>query len=130
MADSPYLVAIALVEIGGKRAMPLAGRSQKPKVSKDEIPNELAYTLVLELLIRVLQRSELSALKRAAGMRTILVVELPLEVFPEIFPKIKSYWLSSGDTDRFITALQKISFRAWSVDVPEKYKGTQMIPLS
>ena len=28
MADAPYLVALALVEISGKRALPLTGRSQ------------------------------------------------------------------------------------------------------
>ena len=36
MADTPYLVALALIEQEGRRASPLAGRSQKEVAAEGE----------------------------------------------------------------------------------------------
>ena len=51
MADAPYLVALALVELDGKRALPLTGKSQR-EASGGE-PGEAGRTLALELLLRL-----------------------------------------------------------------------------
>ena len=60
MADSPYLLAIALFEQNGKRAMPLGGRSLPKDAMQDDagIPAQIANELALELLLRVWQRSD------------------------------------------------------------------------
>ncbi|MEY4802534.1 MAG: hypothetical protein RLZZ274_1265, partial [Cyanobacteriota bacterium] len=51
VADAPYLVALALVELDGKRALPLTGKSQR-EASGGE-PGEAGRTLALELLLRL-----------------------------------------------------------------------------
>ena len=53
MAEAPYLVALALFEQDGGRAMPLAGRSQLSAAADDEAPVPLGHALVLELLLRI-----------------------------------------------------------------------------
>ena len=45
VADSPYLVALALCDQGGKRLMPLAGRSQRVVAEAGESPDELGHAL-------------------------------------------------------------------------------------
>ena len=67
VADSPYLVALALCDQEGRRLMPLAGRSQAAVAAQGEVPHELAHALALELLLRVWQRSDDGALARATG---------------------------------------------------------------
>ena len=67
LADSPYLVAMALIDQQGRRALPLGGRSQKEVAPQGEAPEALGHALVLELLLRVWQRSDQGALQRAAG---------------------------------------------------------------
>ena len=69
MADSPYLLAIALFEQNGKRAMPLGGRSLPKDAMQDDagIPAQIANELALELLLRVWQRSDQGPLQRKRG---------------------------------------------------------------
>jgi hypothetical protein len=69
MADSPYLLAIALFEQNGKRAMPLGGRSLPKNAMRDDamVPAPIASELALELLLRVWQRSDQGPLQRDAG---------------------------------------------------------------
>ena len=121
MADQPYLVALALIEQQGQRALPLAGRSQSAVAPKGGEPNELGHTLALELLLRVWQRSDAGVLKRAADSRSLLLVELPMECLPEQLPVLKANWLNSGDTDALMEGLRLISPRAGTVGV-EKFK--------
>ena len=117
MADSPYLVALALFEQKGARAMPLAGKSQKTVVAAGEQPEELGRSLILELLLRVWQRSDDGPLQRNSAEHGLLLVELPLERLPEDLPRLKAAWLRSGDTQTFIKSLQAISSRAWRISV-------------
>ena len=83
LADSPYLVAMALIDQQGRRALPLGGRSQKEVAPQGEAPEALGHALVLELLLRVWQRSDQGVLQRAAGADSLLLVELPMERLPE-----------------------------------------------
>ena len=117
MADTPYLVALALMNQGGRRALPLAGRSQKQVAAKGDAPRELGHALALELLLRVWQRSEDGALKRDAGAESLLLVELAMERLPEDLPALKAAWLNSGDIASFKRGLQDISERAWTISV-------------
>ena len=117
MADTPYLVVLALIETPEGRALPIAGRSQKAPAPEGEAPKELGHALALELLLRVWQRSDKGALKRAAGLDSLLLLELPMERLPEDLPQIKANWLNSGDDAVLKEALQAISTRCWVMEV-------------
>ena len=127
MSDTPYLVVMALIAQEGQRAMPLGGRSQKAIAAQGEAPDELGHTLVLELLLRVWQRSDEGSLQRAAGLYSLLLVELPMERLPEDLPAIKAAWLKTGDTEAFKVALQAMSSRGWTMAV-EKFKPVVLNP--
>ena len=128
MADQPYLVALALIEQQGQRALPLAGRSQSAVAPKGGEPNELGHTLALELLLRVWQRSDAGVLKRAADSRSLLLVELPMDALPERLPGLKADWLTTGDTEACLAALREIALRAWSMSV-EKFQPVTLTSL-
>ena len=129
MADAPYLVALALFDQGGKRAMPLAGKSQTEVVAEGEAPGSLGKELALDLLLRVWQRSDDGPLQRAAAADSLLLVELPMERLPEDLPQIKADWLSSGDTTACLEALKRISSRAWRLSRVEKGSRTHLVSL-
>ena len=128
MADTPYLVALALIEQEGRRALPLAGRSQKKVAAEGEAPDELGRALVLELLLRVWQRSDEGLLRRAAAAESLLLVELPMERLPEDLPVLKAAWLNSGDAEAFRKGLQGMSPRAWTIAV-EKFQPVSLTQL-
>ena len=128
MADAPYLVALALFEQNGRRALPLAGRSQAQAAPDGQTPTALARTLALELLLRIWQRSDDGPLQRVAAAEALLVVELPMERLPEDLPRLKAAWLNTGDTEAFKAALQTFSPRAWTVSI-EKFKPVALQPL-
>ncbi|WP_392349701.1 hypothetical protein [Parasynechococcus sp.] len=128
VADSPYLVALALCEQGGRRLMPLAGRSQQVVAAGGEAPEVLGHALALELLLRVWQRSDDGALSRAAASSSLLLVELPMDALPEQLPALKADWLTSGDTDACLLALKGIAPRAWAMSVA-KFQPVALTPL-
>jgi hypothetical protein len=121
MADAPYLVALALMEIGGKRALPLSGRSQPASAAEASDPGDVGRTLALELLLRLWQRSDEGAIQRAAGENSLLLVELPLELMSDQLPLLKARWISDGDTAAFQDALKGLALRGWRI-VFEKYE--------
>lgn len=127
MADTPYLIAMALFDQQGRRALPLAGRSQAEVAPIGEAPQLLGHALALELLLRVWQRSDEGSLQRAAGLYSLLLVELPMERLPEDLPAIKAAWLKTGDTEAFKVALQAMSSRGWTIAV-EKFKPVVLNP--
>ena len=128
MADSPYLVALALIDQGGRRALPLAGKSQAVVAAEGDAPDQLGKELALDLLLRVWQRSDDGPLQRAAAADSLLLVELPMERLPEDLPQIKADWLSSGDTTACLEALKWISSRAWRLS-SEKFKPVALMPV-
>ena len=68
MANAPYLVALALVELDGKRALPLTGKTQSAAANDPaQDPGDDGRTLALELLLRLWQRSDEGPLQRAAA---------------------------------------------------------------
>ena len=127
MADAPYLIAMALFDQQGRRALPLAGRSQAEVAPIGEAPQLLGHGLALDLLLRVWQRSDEGSLQRAAGLYSLLLVELPMERLPEDLPAIKAAWLKTGDTEAFKVALQAMSSRGWTMAV-EKFKPVVLNP--
>ena len=127
MADTPYLIAMALFNQQGRRALPLAGRSQAEVAPIGKAPELLGHALALDLLLRVWQRSDEGSLQRAAGLYSLLLVELPMERLPEDLPAIKAAWLKTGDTEAFKVALQAMSSRGWTIAV-EKFKPVVLNP--
>lgn len=124
MADAPYLVALALVELEGKRVLPLTGKSQSAAAAAAPDPGEDGRLLALELLLRLWQRSDEGALQRAAGEDSLLLVELPLEVMSEQLPVFKANWLSGGETAELLRSLQGVVLRGWRLSIA-KYEPVE-----
>ena len=117
MADAPYLVALALVEFQGQRALPLTGKSQAAAASEAIDPGVDGRTLALELLLRLWQRSDAGALQRVAGEESLLLLEIPMEVMSEQLPILKANWLAGGETATLLTSLADLSLRAWRITI-------------
>jgi len=117
MAEAPYRIALALVERGGKRALPLNGRSLRPGVDADADPGEQGRSLALELLLRLWQQSDGEPHRRAAGEGSLLLVDLPMELMHEQLPLLKAAWLARGDSEGFRAALAAIALRGWRIAV-------------
>lgn len=126
MADAPYLVALALVEISGKRALPLTGKSQAAAALEASDPGEVGRSLSLDLLLRLWQRSDEGPLQRAAGDASLLLVEIPMEVMSEQLPLLKASWLSGGKTQVLLDSLQGLVSRAWRISIA-KYEPVSFI---
>lgn len=117
MADAPYLVALALVEQGGQRRLPITGKSQSAASVAAEDPGADGQTLALELLLRVWQRSDEGPLQRAGADDSLLLVELPLEVMSERLPLLKAKWLSGGSTSELLSSLKALVTRGWRLSM-------------
>ena len=117
MADAPYLIALALVEQNGVRAMPLQGKSLRQPLPPGADPGEVGRQQALELLVRVWQRSEEGPLRRAGGGHSLLLAAVPVEALMEQLPRLKATWLNAGDTAALIAALQRFSSGVWAVQM-------------
>ncbi|MCP9799575.1 hypothetical protein [Synechococcus sp. RedBA-s] len=113
MAAAPYLIALALLEQGGQRAMPLQGKSLLEPVPADGDPGDVGRQQALELLVRVWQRSEEGALRRAAGEHSLLLLELPIEALQETLPALKAQWIATGDSTVFLQRLRELAGGLW-----------------
>ncbi len=113
--DAPYLLALALLEQDGQRALPLQGRSLRTAVPAGEDPGEEGRRQVLELLVRVWQRSDAAPLQRAAGHRSLLLVEVPIEALQGTIPQLKARWIQSGDSEALVEGLRDLGGGLWSV---------------
>ena len=117
MADAPYLIALALLEQNGERAMPLQGKSLREPLAEDDDPGEVGHQQALELLVRVWQRSAQGALSRAAGDQSLLVVAVPIEALQEDLPALKAQWLNSGDTAALLQGIAALGAGVWSLNL-------------
>jgi hypothetical protein len=95
MADAPYLIALALLEQNGTRAMPLQGKSLRDPIPTGGDPGDEGRRQVLELLVRIWQRSDSGLLQRAAGSNSLLLAEVPIEALQLQLPQLKANWLTS-----------------------------------
>ncbi len=127
MADAPYLVALALLDIGGQRALPLAGRSLSATAAAATDPGEDGRALALELLLRLWQRSDEGPIQRVMGENSLLLVEMPLEVMSEQLPRLKAQWVAQGDGEKFMRKLQPLTLRGWRL-VFAKYEPIRYEP--
>ena len=130
MADAPYLIALALLEQNGARALPLGGRSlpADADLTPGGEPHVMAKELALELLVRVWQRSEEGPLQQASPQGSLLLAELPMGCLPEDLPTLKAAWLNSGDTTAFHQGLQAMAGRVWTLSFA-KFQPVVFTPL-
>jgi len=117
MADAPYLIALALLDQNGERAMPLQGKSLREPLAEDDDPGEVGRQQALELLVRVWQRSDQGALSRAAGDQSLLVVAVLIEALQEDLPALKAQWLNSGDTAALVQGIAALGAGVWSLNL-------------
>ena len=122
MSNYPYLISIVLIEQDGKRFMPMGGKSLKEVDSSDSLIKLKAFDVALELLLRVLEKSESGKLKRLAKEKSLLIAKLELNSLQQKFPFIKKEWIINGRNQQFISSLLEISEKAWFMEFT-KYEG-------
>jgi hypothetical protein len=117
MADAPYLIALALLEQNGKRALPLQGKSLRAAIGSSEDPGEIGRQQTLELLVRIWQRSDEGSLMRSAGDISLLLAEVPIDALQTTLPQIKADWLNSGDHEALLSQLRQLAGGLWRVQL-------------
>ena len=129
MASQNYLIAIALIEQNGERAMPLGGKEIKTNLDDKDNFNMLAEEVILNLLLRVFQRSDEGELKRASEDKGLLLVHMHPKRMQKELPFIKSEWIRDGDTNQFLKYLGNLSKEIWTASFI-KYKGVEFTSIS
>ena len=120
MANQNYLIAIALIEQNGIRAMPLGGKEIKDDIENLDNFNKLGEEVILNLLLRVFQRSDEGALKRSSEENSLLLVNMHPKRMQKELPFIKSEWIRDGDTQQFLKYLGNLSKEVWTASFEKK----------
>ena len=120
MEEQKYLIAIALAEQNNKRLMPLGGKTYSGVEIKNQnkTPTKEAEKILLDLLLRLFQRTSEGNLKISNNETGLLLAEISFERMQNNLPVIKSEWIKTGNTDNLIDKLKSISSNLWSI----KYK--------
>ena len=129
MASQDYLIALALIEQHEVRAMPLGGKEIKENLDEIENFNKLGEEVILNLLLRLFQRSDEGALKRVSGEKGLLLVHMHPKRMQKELPFIKSEWIRDGDTNQFLKYLGNLSKQVWTASFVE-YKGIELNSIS
>ena len=129
MASQDYLIAIALIEQNLVRAMPLGGKEIKDNLDEPENFKKLGEEVILNLLLRVFQRSDEGALKRASEDKGLLLVHMHPKRMQKELPFIKSEWIRDGDTQQFLKYLGNLAKEVWTASFI-KYKGIEFTSIS
>tara|TARA_Y100001968_G_C19180062_1_gene629938 strand:+ start:213 stop:605 length:393 start_codon:yes stop_codon:yes gene_type:complete len=122
MSEQKYLIAIALAEQNSKRIMPIGGKTITTNQPLDDIPKKDSEKIMLELLIRLFQRSlegNISINSKDCGL---LIAQISFKDMQENIPLIKSEWINNGDTNQFIKKLDKICSKLLTIN-HKKYEG-------
>ncbi|WP_320667826.1 hypothetical protein [Prochlorococcus sp. MIT 1307] len=125
MSEFPYLVALALFEQEGKRFMPIGGKSLQDPIKNDAIPDNKIERIALELLLRLIEKSDNGSIQRVNGKKSLLIMQIPMEVMQEKLPRIKADWIQTGETEIFIENLCALCHGVWSIEFA-KYQGLVM----
>ncbi|MBK17035.1 MAG: hypothetical protein CMK49_03350 [Prochlorococcus sp. SP3034] len=124
MASQYYLIAIALIEQNNQRAMPLGGKEIKLDIEEEENFKKLGEDVILNLLLRLFQRSDDGPIKRISAEKGLLLVHMHPKRMQKELPFIKSEWIRDGDTNQFLQYLGNLSKEIWSTSFI-KYKGIE-----
>ena len=117
-----YLVGLALIEQDGRRIMPLGGKTIKEHAQDDNFTIE---KIALEILLRLIQRSEGKPIRRINGEESLIIIQIEFENMQKNLPALKQVWIKSGDSKIFLQELKKISLRVWSMNYI-RYEGIKL----
>ncbi len=115
MIEYPYLVAFALIEQNGERAMPLGGKSLRSLIEEGENPGKRGEEIAFELLLRVFQKSDEGGCKRAEGEKSLLLIQISMENMQKEIPHLKKKWIDSGNSELFFKNLETICQGVWTL---------------
>ena len=115
MADSPYLVCLALIEQNGLRRLPLGGKGLQQSIAAGCDPGAEGHALALDLLLRLWQQSDDGAIQRTQGLQSLLLLELPMDCFLETLPQLKQAWLRTGNTEALMDGLRQLTVQGWTL---------------
>ena len=124
MASQDYLIAIALIEQNNERAMPLGGKAININMEEKDQFKKLSEDVVLNLIMRVFQRSDDGPIKRISEDKGLLLVHMHPKRMQKELPFIKSEWIRDGDTKQFLQYLGNLSKEIWTANFI-KYKGME-----
>ena len=122
MEEQKYVIAIALAEQNNKRLMPLGGKTCYGVDTLNESSKKEVEKIILDLLLRLFQRSTEGSLKITKDETGLLLAEISFESMNNNIPIIKSNWINNGDTDTLIEKLKSICSKLWSVQF-KKHEG-------
>ena len=129
MASQDYLIAVALLEQNNVRAMPLGGKEIKDNIDEEKNLKKLSEEVILNLLLRVFQRSDEGALRRVSEEKGLLLVHMHPKRMQKELPFIKSEWIRDGDTNQFLKYLGNLSKEIWTASFV-KYKGVELVSIA
>ena len=124
-----YLIAIALIEQNDVRAMPLGGKEIKVNLDEKGSLHKLGEEVILNLLLRVFQRSDEGPIKRVSEDKGLLLVQMHPKRMQKELPFIKSEWIRDGDTNQFLKYLGNLSKEIWTASFV-KYKGVELVSIA
>ena len=122
MEEQKYVIAIALVEQNNKRLMPLGGKTFSGLDPLSQSSKKEVEKIILDLLLRIFQRSAECSLKMSNDRTGLLLAEISFESMHKNIPIIKSNWINSGDTNTLIEKLKSICSNLWSIKF-QKHEG-------
>ena len=122
MEEQKYVIAIALAEQNNKRLMPLGGKTFSGVDTLSQSSKKEFEKIILDLLLRIFQRSTEGSLKISNDENGLLLAEISFESMHNNIPVIKSNWINSGDTDAMIEKLKSICSNLWSIQY-KKHEG-------
>ena len=122
MKEQKYVIAIALAEQNNKRLMPLGGKTCAGVDTLSQSSKKEVEKIILDLLLRLFQRSTEGSLKISNDKIGLLLAEISFESMNKNIPVIKSNWINTGDTDKLIDKLKSICSNLWSIQY-KKHEG-------
>ena len=122
MEEQKYVIAIALAEQNNKRLMPLGGKSFSGVDSLSQSSKKEVEKIILDLLLRLFQRTSEGSLKISNDKTGLLLAEISFESMHNNIPVIKSNWINTGDTNTLLEKLKSICSKLWSVQF-NKHEG-------
>ena len=122
MSQSSYLVALALIEQGEKRIMPIGGKSLKDPIKQNNFSGNNYEKIALELLIRILGLTDKGSIKKSYGEESLLLVQLSIDSLQKNLPLLKKSWIETGDGSLFLRGLKEISSGIWTLNFI-RYEG-------
>ena len=122
MEEQKYVIAIALAEQNNKRLMPLGGKTFSGVNTLNQSSKKDVERIILDLLLRIFQRSTECSLKISNDKTGLLLAEISFESMHKNIPIIKSNWINSGDTNILIEKLKSICSNLWSIKF-QKHEG-------